>query len=383
MPVDKELWGEYAAGAFMIILRFFARWKVIGIENFGLEDVFMGVALVTYSAITALIHLITQYGSTIGQTPESVYLLTDEQVASFVIGQKLTFADWLIYLLYIWSLKSTLLAMFARLAKDLPREELILKIVIGYTAFAFVGAAISHICVCLPVHKSWQVVPYPGGESSQWRQTAKFWLTNLITDACALRNLNYYLVSFFNASSDLAIIAVPVPIIFKARIPLWRRLLLASLLCSGIFVIIATILRSYYSLKSITLLPVASGWTSRETFVAAVAVSIPGIKPLFSRSRWFRFRSTADDAAYYNGSRGKKGTHELVTFGGSGQRGRTDMEEEGAADWRVSGKEIKGTRLSSDGSEDIILSSRDERGMPSVYVTKSYRLSSEQRGSSS
>ncbi|KAJ4193198.1 hypothetical protein NW755_003185 [Fusarium falciforme] len=364
MPVDKELWGEYAAGAFMIILRFFARWKVIGIENFGLEDAFMGVALVTYSAITALIHLITQYGSTIGQTPESVYLLTDEQVASFVIGQKLTFADWLIYLLYIWSLKSTLLAMFARLAKDLPREELILKIVIGYTAFAFLGAAISHICVCLPVHKSWQVVPYPG-------------------DACALRNLNYYLVSFFNASSDLAIIAVPVPIIFKARIPLWRRLLLASLLCSGIFVIIATILRSYYSLKSITLLPVASGWTSRETFVAAVAVSIPGIKPLFSRSRWFRFRSTADDAAYYNGSRGKKGTHELVTFGGSGQRGRTDMEEEGAADWRVSGKEIKGTRLSSDGSEDIILSSRDERGMPSIYVTKSYTLSSEQRGSSS
>ncbi|KAI8656867.1 hypothetical protein NCS56_01292100 [Fusarium sp. Ph1] len=288
----------------------------------------------------ALIHLITQYGSTIGQTPESVYLLTDEQVASFVIGQKLTFADWLVYLLYIWSLKSTLLAMFARLAKDLPREELILKIVTGYTTFAFIGTAISHICVCLPVHKSWQVVPYPG-------------------DACALRNLNYYLVSFFNASSDLAIIAVPVPIIFKARIPLWRRLLLASLLCSGIFVVIATILHSFYFLN------------------------IPGVKPLFSRSRWFRFRSTANDGAYYDGSWGERGTHELVTFGGSGQRGRTDMEEEGAADWRVSGKEIKVTRLSSDGSEDIILSSRDERGMPSIYVTKSYTLSSEQRSSSS
>jgi hypothetical protein len=58
------------------------------------------------------------------------------------------------------------------------------------------------------------------------------------------------------------------------------------------------------------------------------------------------------------------------------------MEEEGVADWTVSGKEIKGTRLSSDGSEDIILSSRDERGMPSIYATKSYTLSSEQRGSS-
>ncbi|KAM0429638.1 hypothetical protein ACHAPT_006243 [Fusarium lateritium] len=364
MPVDTELWGEYAVGAFMIILRFFARCKVVGVTNLALEDLLMFVALLCYTAITAIIHLITVHGSTIGQTPESVYLLTDEQVASFVIGQKLTFADWLIYLVYIWSLKATLLTMFSRLAKDLPREEMILKIVIGYTVFAFIGAAISHICVCLPVHKSWQVVPYPG-------------------DACALRNLNYYLVSFFNASSDLAIIAVPVPIIFKARIPLWRRLLLVTLLCSGIFVIIATILRSYYSLKSITLLPVASGWTSRETFVAAVAVSIPGIKPMFSRSRWFRFRSTTDDVAYYNGSRGKNGTHELRTFGGSGQRGRVDMEEEGSTDWRVSGKELKGTRLSSDGSEDIILSNGDEQGMPSKYVTKNYMLSSEQRGSSS
>lgn len=69
MPVDKELSGEYAAGAFMTILRFFARWKVIGIENSVLEDVFMGVALVTYSAITTLIHVITQYGSTIGRRP--------------------------------------------------------------------------------------------------------------------------------------------------------------------------------------------------------------------------------------------------------------------------------------------------------------------------
>ncbi|KAK7420375.1 hypothetical protein QQX98_002798 [Neonectria punicea] len=358
---NEELWGEYAVGAFIIVLRFFARWKVVGIQNFALEDLFMLSALLSYTAVTVVIHMITVHGSTIGQTPESVYLLTDEQITNFTIGQKLTFADWLIYLIYVWSLKATLLTMFSRLAKHLPTEELILKIVLGYTVAAFVGAALSHICVCLPVNKSWQVVPYPG-------------------DACALRNLNYYLVSFFNASSDLAIIAIPVPIIFKAKIPIWRRLMLLALLCSGVFVIVATILRAYYSLKSITTLPVAAGWTSRETFVAAIAVSIPGIKPVFSRSKWFRFRSTAEDVAYYSGSRGKSGTHELRTIGGGRQPASFGPEEVGQSQWQVSGKELKGTRLSSDGSEDIILSGGDGQDQsPAIHVTRRYMVSSEQK----
>jgi hypothetical protein len=163
---NEELWGEFAVGALFICLRFFARIKVVGVTNLQLEDLFMLIALLAYTAVTIMIHLITVYGSTIGQTPESVYLLPKEMVANFVVGQKLTFADWLVYLVYIWSLKATLLVMFSRLTKGLRFEERILKGVIGYTGVAFVGAAISHICVCLPVHKSWQVVPYPGGMST-------------------------------------------------------------------------------------------------------------------------------------------------------------------------------------------------------------------------
>ncbi|CAH0002571.1 unnamed protein product [Clonostachys byssicola] len=343
---NEELWGEFAVGALFICLRFFARIKVVGVTNLQLEDLFMLIALLAYTAVTIMIHLITVYGATIGQTSESVYLLPKEMVASFVIGQKLTFADWLVYLIYIWSLKATLLVMFSRLTKGLRFEERILKCVIGYTAVAFVGAALSHICVCLPVHKSWQVVPYPG-------------------DACALRNLNYYLVSFFNASSDLCIIAIPVPIIFKAKIPVWRRALLTVLLCSGIFVVVATILRSYYSLKSITTLPVAAGWTSRETFVAAVAVSIPGIKPLFSRSKWFKFRSTGEGGNYQSG--GKGSSHELRTIGGSLQTPGFMSRSQDKSGWRVDGKDHRGTRLSSDvGSEEIIFSGPRDQSTSSV-----------------
>lgn len=360
-PVDRELWAEYAVGALVILVRFAVRAKVIGVRNFNIEDALMVVALITYSAITTMIHLITRHGATIGQTAESVYLLPDEVVANMVIGQKLTFVDWYVYLIYVWALKAVLLAIFRKLAQGLPRETLVWKAVVAYTILCFFGAAIAHTCCCLPVHHSWQVRPYPGGEFYPSLRLTRLVL-NPFLDRCALRDLNYYIVTFFNASSDVAIIAIPIPIIFRAKISIWRRLSLLFLLCSGAFVVVCAILRAYYSLQDLTLLPIASGWTSRETFVAAVVVSIPGIKPMFSRKTWFKFRSTNPSSNDDGGSRRLR-THELVTIGGSGNPGSQLNHE-----WTVNGKEHKGARLSSDGSEDIIL--RNE----GIQVTNSYEV---------
>lgn len=49
---------------------------------------------------------------------------------------------------------------------------------------------------------------------------------------------------------------------------------------------ICTILRAHYSLGDITNLPIALGWADRECFVAAIVVSLPGIKPLFRNTKW-------------------------------------------------------------------------------------------------
>lgn len=59
----------------------------------------------------------------------------------------------------------------------------------------------------------------------------------------------------------------------------------------GFFCIIATILRAYYSLLSLDTLSIALGWASRETFVGTVVACAPGIKPLFSSTKWFRSTS--------------------------------------------------------------------------------------------
>ena len=89
-----------------------------------------------------------------------------------------------------------------------------------------------------------------------------------------------------NVTSDLVIMIIPIPLLIKLQVPLHRKLILAAMFCSGIFIMICTILRAYYSLKSLTTLSIALGWANRECFVAAIVVSLPGIKPLFRNSRW-------------------------------------------------------------------------------------------------
>ncbi|KAF4468990.1 srpk [Fusarium albosuccineum] len=281
-----------------------------------------------YTIITVIIEKITVYGGLIGQTDESVQLLTPELVASFTIGQKLTFADWIIYILYMWALKSAMLSIYWGLAKGLPKYRIMVLTAMAFVFLTFIASLLTHICGCLPVRRNWQIVPYPGGKLP-------------LSNTCALRNLNYYVIGILNAVSDGVIVCIPIPIIAKTNLSIWRKLLLMVLLGCGGFIIIATILRTYYSLKSISLLPVAAGWTSREMFVAAVAVSAPGIKPLFSPRKWFR--STKRSAPSTSDPR--QGAFEL-------------SNQDDGRPWRIGAgkKDARGTRLSSDnGSEDLII----------------------------
>lgn len=48
MVSESELWIEYSLGTFTFLLRFFARWKVVGIRNFAWDDLFAFIAMVKF-----------------------------------------------------------------------------------------------------------------------------------------------------------------------------------------------------------------------------------------------------------------------------------------------------------------------------------------------
>jgi hypothetical protein len=108
------------------------------------------------------------------------------------------------------------------------------------------------------------------------------------SDVCSLWPTIAVIIGTFNALSDISILVIPLPILWRVQIPIRRKIALGVVFSLGYFVIITTILRSYYSVLSLNTLPIALGWASRETFCATIAVCAPGIKPLFSKTHWLR-----------------------------------------------------------------------------------------------
>ncbi|KAI9735112.1 MAG: hypothetical protein M1834_001700 [Cirrosporium novae-zelandiae] len=233
---DVEIWTEYGIGMLIFILRFLARWKVVGIKNFQADDYFALAGMIIWSVDSAFLYLLGEFGTFVGLNEETAEALDEKTVQNYTAGSKILFATWFTYLSVIWCMKGVLLSLYSRIT---------------------------------PIHKNWQVKPYAG-------------------DACTLTILNYVLFATLNIITDIGILAIPLPLIFQVKIPFHRKLIIALLLCSGIFVICAALLRAVLSIQAIHKVTIAALWAARETFVSAVATSLPAIKPLFTHARWIK-----------------------------------------------------------------------------------------------
>lgn len=159
---------------------------------------------------------------------------------------------------------------------------------------------------------------------------------------------------------------------------------------SGFFIMICTILRAYYSLASITSLPIALGWASRECFVAAIVASLPGIKPLFRNTRILGSSNRKSSKnPYYNsdgynnfGSRATANTKTFISSRRSASNARHFELDSVANTTNIDG------RISTGDSEEYILESA-KNPRPSItgvqpqndlaiHVTTEYSLESEQ-----
>ncbi|KAL2014360.1 hypothetical protein VTN00DRAFT_1885 [Thermoascus crustaceus] len=171
----------------------------------------------------------------------------ESRVPSIVLGSKLAFMNWIWYLCYIWCLKGVLLCLYSKLTEGVWQYRLV-WIVSAFCAITWTACVLTHVCICTPVHRSWQVKPYPG-------------------DNCTIRRPNYVVIATLSVLSDIGILLIPVPLLFKLRVPLYRKIILMIMFSSGIFIMFCTILRAYYSLKDLQSLPIALGTAApQETY---------------------------------------------------------------------------------------------------------------------
>lgn len=185
--------------------------------------------------------------------------------------------------------------------------------------------------------------------------------------------------------------AIPLPLLFQVKIPFTKKLILSVLFGSGIFIIIATLLRTVYSLRSILDLLVATQWATREYLISAFAVSAPAIKPLFSRRLWGMHGSTnrsGTEEPFGSGGSGlrsgksSKANNHSVTVESHSRAGHSESSASGKAfempsrGWsrRTNNSKI---RLPSEPSEENMVRYSDEEA--GIYVTETITVSSEER----
>ncbi|OBR12880.1 Kinesin-like protein [Colletotrichum higginsianum IMI 349063] len=298
MPAVIEMWVEYAVGILVLFLRIFTRYsRVVGLKWQG-DDYLAVAAVILFTFEVMMCQIIVEKGSITGMTDEVALTLTPEEYKSHEVGAKWLFAAWYIYVSMIWSLKGIMLFFFARVTKTLPEERLVKVVsvvtVAGY--LATLGVVTGH---CRPMHKLWQVYPYPG-------------------DDCSQNTSKYYALVSTNVATDIMIMYIPIPLLWRLQTTLKKKLAFGLMFCAGFFIIICTLLRCIICLQTPERLDLGLNWSIRETVVAIICTNAPSIKPLFpSRKTGSANTSTPSGLVTFGGS---GGTHKMSRIKGSHQK---------------------------------------------------------------
>ncbi|KAK4082861.1 uncharacterized protein Triagg1_1751 [Trichoderma aggressivum f. europaeum] len=217
-PFQVEAWTEYAIGTLILLARIACRCSIVGLNWEG-DDYFAVIAILFWTGE------LWQYGSITGINDEIALGLTPEETRRIVIGN--------MHALPLSAIDDDRL--------DLRQKQLV-NITSGVCLAGYVSTVIVMLTKCLPIHKNWQVYPYPG-------------------DACALNIPNY--------------LALVVTNVTKVVCALW--------LCMGIFIIVATLLRCILCLKDVSSINLGTIWSIRESFVAIIAVNAPILGPWMTK----------------------------------------------------------------------------------------------------
>ncbi|KAK8092925.1 hypothetical protein PG999_014512, partial [Apiospora kogelbergensis] len=253
----------------VIISRTCWRLNTVGTRGLQADDYLMVVAACAYSAETYLAYSvgIMWHGlANNGMTDEERRLLdpSSEEYMLRVNGSKTQLAGWNTYTFLLWTMKSAMCTYYIRLTDRLQYKR---RIFIGFTliALTWIAAHLSILLGCLPLKKNWQIYPDPG-----------------IACQPAISRINIFVVSGLNVLTDIYLLTIPIPMLWKANIRPMKKVALIVTFSGGIFVISAGTLRSVLIITNpIDGAEQAGSWAIRETFVAVITTNLPIIAPMF------------------------------------------------------------------------------------------------------
>ncbi|KAJ5263214.1 hypothetical protein N7478_010819 [Penicillium angulare] len=267
-----EAFSLLAVAIVIIGLRTTARWIMVGPKNFQADDYIMLVACVVYGLETAAAYSVGAWFQGLANNA-----MTDEQRATLspdskeyslrVGGSKLQVTGWSLYTLLLWLLKTCMAVFYSRLTAGLINMRIRIHIAYVLIAMTYIATICSILFGCHPMEKNWQINPDPGNHCQP-----------------AVSKIDIYVTVVLNVATDIYLISIPAPMLFKARLPWREKLELLILFSGGLFVMMCGILRCVLILTAgANGAEQAGSWACRETFVAVFIGNIPMIYPLIRR----------------------------------------------------------------------------------------------------
>ncbi|KAE8355641.1 hypothetical protein BDV28DRAFT_145965 [Aspergillus coremiiformis] len=261
-----EQWTEFGLGVLIIFVRMAVRIRTVGVRGFQGDDyfAFLAIALLAMDGVT--VHLSYVLGTSLDVPITLLDSLTPAQFSSVVAGSKAELVAWYSYTALIWVMKAKMLFLYKRLTLGLWQARAI-KWLAMFCALAYTAVFLTVTFGCHPISENWRVYPPPNKK-------------------CGLKIQNVIVTCAFNVSTDLALLSIPIPLLWKVKTSLTRKLFISLFLSSGIFVIAASIVRTALTLSSEPSTITVNRWGIREVFVGVATVNLPILRPLFTKRFW-------------------------------------------------------------------------------------------------
>jgi hypothetical protein len=246
-----------------VIIRLISRRLHLGSwKRLQLDDYLIVLTMATDTVLTVIMHKIVVTNSNLIPPGDDVASYTEEEIQSRVLGSKLVLVSEQMQLVTIWLVKACLLIMYNRMTLVLPYHKIVVCTCV-YVAVTFVVMETLYFGVwCRPFPQYFAVPP----NSKQCSAATNHLITNAV----------------FNISSDLIILSIPLPLLFKVRLPKKNKTILLVIFLIGAFTIVAAALNKFYSFTN----PFGSEWTIwylRESYTAILCANLPLTYPLIQR----------------------------------------------------------------------------------------------------
>ncbi|KXG50714.1 uncharacterized protein PGRI_044810 [Penicillium griseofulvum] len=256
-PVVEGVCVAFAILTFIVLaLRLFSRICVLG--QMGLDDyLIIGACILSWSFIAVTI-VAVKYG--LGKH------IVDVDPTKLVDYAFVVWLSSMFYLATLGFIKTSVLWFYTRLGdRYLTRLSWIMMGVIVAQATSFVLVAAFQ---CRPISMAW---------------------TGTGPGKCVTINLFYLCNAALNIVTDILTYTLPIKVIFGLQMPRKQKLILAFILCLGLFACVSSIIRITYiptmltSKDSTYAISGAMYWSVIETNVGIFAASIPSFKAIASR----------------------------------------------------------------------------------------------------